>query len=124
MIELGLLCLIVVAFLVDRDRRDKRAHEQLLAHRLETAGLTDRLGKQAAAHRADMARLFDDHRAEVAQLCQRIQAPEHAIVEHAQQNAPDDRVWPLTDQEAAEERDKVAAAVAEIERMEREGVMS
>lgn len=121
---LVLLGLTVVGFLVLLDRRDKRAHETALAHRLEQAGMVGRLETLVRDHAAFVADCQREHRLEVATLCQRIQAPEYAVVEHQQAQHGDEDPYPLTDRETAEAQEQRAAAIAEIERMEREGILS
>lgn len=64
-------------------------------------------------------------RDERAVLLQRIQAPDAAVVEHAQQRAhPDENPYPLTDEESAEAQEERARFIREIERMENEGILS
>jgi hypothetical protein len=89
-IELALLGLTITGFLVLLDRRDKRAHEDRQAHRLEVAG-----------------------------LCQRIQAPQVAAMDHSQgqQLEPPGVSHPLLDETAAkEEQARFAQELAEFER--------
>lgn len=105
-----------------QDRAGKRHSETDLAYRLELAGLVGRLDTLAKDHAAQLIEVQDAHRAEVAMLCQRIQAPEAAVIEHQQTHVPDENGYPLTDMETAEAQDARIAAIAEIERMEREGL--
>jgi hypothetical protein len=99
---LGLLALTIIAFCVLLDRQAKRAHEE-------------RAVREKYAEEERTA-----HRLEVTILCQRIQAPVEAIVEHQQKQAGrGEAVLPLSDAEAAEQMDPVMAAhIAELERIE------
>jgi rubrerythrin len=77
------------------DRKDKRSQETmqtlLSASRLEVAGIVERLANQAEMHRE-----------EVQTLCQRIQAPEVAVMQHQIDTAgPPEATMPLTDEESA-----------------------
>jgi hypothetical protein len=65
--------------------------------------------------------LIQGHRREVAVLCQRVQAPVEAIIEHQQDRSRDgESLLPLSDAEAAEQQDPIMAAhIAELERIER-----
>ena len=104
MIELALIGLTITGFLVLLDRKDHRFH-RLLQEKDERAQERER-----------------EHRAEVAQLLQRIQAPEVAVVEHnqAQQLAPT-VLHALTDEQAAEAEER-ARVIAEMERIENEAL--
>lgn len=99
MFELIFAGLALAGFLVLLDRKDKRTLETLERDR-------------------------EAHRAEVQTLLQRIQAPEIAVVEHQQATAVDENPYPLTDEESAEAQDERARVIAEIERMENEGVLT
>lgn len=93
---------LIVAFLATaityalvNDRRDQRYHDELDRLRDERQG-----------------------------LYQRIQAPDMAVMEHAQRHAPehDPNPYPLTEQETAAEQGVTQALIAQIQRMEDEGV--
>jgi hypothetical protein len=96
----------VLKLILTRQDEERRAHrtevahaaralgEMSQAHRLELAGI-------AASHSADMAavhathgerieKLIEGHRQEVANLCQRLQAPQVAVAEHVGQNTLQD----------------------------------
>lgn len=108
---LVLLGLTVVGFLILLDRKDSRASEAMQsilgAHRLELLGLLERSEREREAHRH-----------EVAQLLQRIQAPQMAAIEHAQaQVTSDNDGLPPTDEQLAEEQQR-AAALRQIDEIE------
>lgn len=91
--ELVVIALVIVIFglLAVLDRQHSRAHEQSQAHRLEVAG-----------------------------LCQRIQAPQVAVVDHSQaQHASEGMTHAMTDRQAAE-AEEAARVIAEMERVENE----
>lgn len=110
---IALLAVALIGFLVVLDRKDQRSHAHALerdaAHRLEVAGLVERLTAQAGAHRE-----------EVGTLLQRIQAPDVAVVQHQQAVAgPPQAVWPLTDEESARQQSKVLlSTIRELEEAE------
>ena len=56
----GLLAFVVVGFLVVLDRRDKRAHEERQAHRLEVVGLVRRVQAPEVAVAQDAAQMMPD----------------------------------------------------------------
>lgn len=79
--------------------------------------------KETAAQRAEIGLLHIAHREDVAQLCQRIQAPDLAVLEHQQQNVPDQPSMPLTDEQIAEQQE-LASVIAQMERIENEGLVT
>lgn len=91
MVELALLALIgmtVAGFLVLLDRKDRRMHKRLDAHREEVAG-----------------------------LCQRIQAPQVAVAQHAAIGVVDPpAVNPHDDEDYWAARDEALQRIAELER--------
>lgn len=93
-------------------------------HHAETQALLNVMREAEATHRAELVALFTDHRAEVQILCQRIQAPEIAVVAHQQDQAGDENPYPLTDEETAQAQQEQAQWIAEVERRANEGVFS
>jgi hypothetical protein len=85
---------LIIALLVIVDRQGKRHHEENQAHRLE-----------------------------VAALCQRLQAPELAVMEHnhAQIAEAPGVTHAMTDEQAAEAEER-ARVIAEMERIENEAL--
>jgi predicted PhzF superfamily epimerase YddE/YHI9 len=116
------LAAVVVLALVCEDwqaRRFDRERRHLLK---EVSDGRTELGMTHLAHREQVAKMVAEHRAEVQTLCQRIQAPEIAVMQHQIETAgPPEVTMPLTDAESAERMDPIRAAVEEIERMENEG---
>lgn len=86
-------CLLgfVLAKLLDRHADERQAHrdevaaaarallEQVQMHRIEVDSLTRQ-------HAEQTQKLLEAHRREVANLCQRLQAPDVAVAEHVGQN--------------------------------------
>jgi hypothetical protein len=107
--------LIVIGFLVLLERQNKRHALALSAERTEVSLLH-------VAHREELVRLFQAHREDVQVLCQRIQAPELAVVEHQQGRVMEPDSHPLTDQQIAEQQE-AAALIAQMERIENEGIL-
>jgi hypothetical protein len=97
-------------------RERERYEDALKAERTEIALLH-------VTHREQTAKLFDAYREDVAQLCQRIQAPELAVVEHQQGRVREPDSHPLTDEQIAEQQE-AAELIARMERVENEGVLS
>jgi uncharacterized membrane protein YhiD involved in acid resistance len=73
----------VVLFLRALREKDERQDAERKAHREEVSHLHE-------SHRQEIAQLNQARIEEVASLCQRIQAPEVAVVDHAAQNAQPD----------------------------------
>lgn len=120
-----LLGLALAGFLMVLDRRDKRSTEAL-------GRLTDLLEREAKAYReasqqqtaafmAAIERERDAKRDEIQMLCQRIQAPQSAVIEHQIANAPEANPYPLSEEESVQAQDEKLRAIAEIERLERDG---
>jgi hypothetical protein len=107
--------LIVIGFLVVLERQNKRHAQALEAERTEVSLLH-------VAHRQELVRLFQAHREDVQVLCQRIQAPELAAVEHQQGRVMEPDSHPLTDAQIAEQQE-AAALIAQMERIENEGIL-
>jgi hypothetical protein len=131
-----LICLVFVnvAYLIARDRDAKRNMAQaetdrleraavLDAHRADVTALREQAEREAVAHREELVRVFTDHRAEVQALCQRLQAPELAVIAHQQEASTPDEEMPLTDDQVAELQDR-ELALERIERMQREGMLT
>lgn len=101
----------IVAFLVLLDRKDKRAtaamSELVREQRLNVIALMDR-----------QAREREDHRREIQILCNRLQAPQQAVMQSVVEQAGEERVEPLSDEEMAERE----LMLERIEQMEREGL--
>lgn len=115
MIELALIGLTICGFLLVLDRKDQR-------QQAETSHLLERLEALVETHRAELVGVFASHREEVAVLCQRIQAPEVAVIEHNQaQQEPPTVQHAMTDEQAAE-REEMARVIAEMERIENEAL--
>jgi hypothetical protein len=83
------LVVTVAAFVILLDRKDRRAHEERQADRLERAG-----------------------------LLQRIQAPELAVVEHQVAGVTDAPQPPGTDDEYWQEAEERQQAIARLEQLE------
>lgn len=100
---------------LERDERTREARERAMTEARHAAQLEHLVSqiREAQASRAD----------EIQSLLQRIQAPEVAVIQHQQESAGPDNVYPLTEEESAEAHQALNAALAEIERTEREGVM-
>jgi hypothetical protein len=107
--------LIVIGFLVLLERQNKRHALALREERTEVSLLH-------VAHREELVRLFTAHREDVAGLCQRIQAPELAVVEHQQGRVKEPDSYPLTDEQIAEQQ-QTAALIARMEQIENEGIL-
>jgi hypothetical protein len=82
--------LIVIGFLSCSSGRTSATPSPLSAERTEVSLLH-------VAHREELVRLFQAHREDVQVLCQRIQAPELAVVEHQQGRVMEPDSHPLTD---------------------------
>jgi hypothetical protein len=113
-------CLLVwvLSTVLSRQSVERKAHRDdiarlVTANRDEVAGLTASYSADLAAthatHREQLDSLVDKHRREVADLCQRIQAPQIAVAEHAGQNTTDLPSVDIAD-------DKALQAIAERER--------
>lgn len=114
-IELALIGLTITGFLLVLDRKDQR-------QQAETSRLLERFEALVEAHRVELVGVFASHREEVAVLCQRIQAPEVAVIEHNQaQQAPPSVQHAMTDEQAAEAEER-ARVIAEMERLENEAL--
>lgn len=131
---LAALVVVVLAAFVSLDFRASRAAVEHDAYRADAARWADALVHAHAehtkalervqdAHRTELLRVFADHRAEVQALCQRLQAPELAVIAHEQEKAGPDETMPLTDDEIAELQDR-ELAMERIERMQREGMLT
>lgn len=107
--------LIVIGFLVLLERQNKRHDLALKAERTE-------VGLLNVAHREELMRVFEAHREDVSVLCQRIQAPELAVVEHQQGRVREPDSHPLTDEQIAQEQE-AAELIARMERIENEGIL-
>lgn len=129
----ALVVVALAAFYVV-DRQAKRSAAEHEAYRAEAAARANKqsfahaehvatIERLEAAHRVELLRVFAEHRAEVQSLCQRIQAPEFAVVQHQQEHAGPDETQPLTDEEVAELQDR-ELALERIERMQREGMLT
>lgn len=121
------IVLTSLAFLVMLDRRDKRSAAAIgeLTALIEREAKAYREAQQqaTAAFLGALERERDAKRDELQTLCQRIQAPEVAVVQHQQQTLPvDESPWPLSERESVEAQEERMAAIAAIERMEREGL--
>jgi hypothetical protein len=88
-----------------------------LAYALLTAWVSDRKDQRVYD---ELGRLRDERQG----LIQRIQAPEMAVMEHAQRHAPeqDPNPYPLSEAETAAGQGVTQALIAQIQRMEDEGV--
>lgn len=108
------LGLTIVTFYILLDRKDKRWTDALdslvTSHRLNVIALMDRQAKER-----------EEHRLEVQIMCNRLQAPQQAVMQSIVEQAGPDETRPLTDAEAAEEKDR-ALAIERIEALEREGM--
>jgi hypothetical protein len=105
---------LVLRYLRERDQSDRLERAALEA--THQSVVRDLLA-QAAGDR-------DEHRKQIAGLCQRIQAPEVAVIQHQAETAgPGEAIYPLTDEQSAEQQNALQAAIAEIERIEAEGVL-
>lgn len=79
------------------------------------------LRTQDEAHRRELIRVFADHRSEVQALCQRLQAPEMAVIQHQQETGgPGEAILPLTDEESAEQEQQLRDVIQKIEQAEAE----
>lgn len=112
--------LLVAYLIVDGIRKDRRITDLEASYRLERAA-TD------AAHRGQVAELVaviaterDARREEVADLCQRLQAPELAIVRHDVERATDEPAGaaPLADEDFFREHQETAEHIARLEELE------
>lgn len=65
----------------------ERQNEERQSHRIEVDALN-------SAHAEQLAKLIDGQRREVANLCQRLQAPQIAVAEHVGQNTIADPIQP------------------------------
>lgn len=107
------LVIVFLAALYSQDRAHKRAteaHEAVIAsYRVEIAHLAERVSQERK-----------EHRAEIQMLCQRIQAPEVAVMQHQIETAgPPEQTYPLNDTEAAKRQEQeVLARIAEMENRE------
>jgi hypothetical protein len=114
-VTLGLLAftgLMYAVFVVVREREAIRHAEELKAERTEISLLH-------VAHREQLDRLLSAHREDVQALCQRIQAPEIAVLEHQQANATEPDSMPLTDEQLAAQQEQ-AAFIQRLEQFENE----
>lgn len=68
----------------------ERQHEERAAHRIEVDAQRQDTTAQAQSHREEIAALNQARIEEVANLLQRIQAPQYATAEHAGRNATPD----------------------------------
>lgn len=93
--------LILAAVLLDRHQAAVRACEQLTEARAFAATLAAQMGREHVAHRD-----------EVQTLLQRIQAPEVAVIQHAQDDTPTTATYPLDETEQAQAQDFGLAATA------------
>jgi hypothetical protein len=84
---------------------------------LTQSGEVSRLLVQSLEHERDA------HRQEVQTLLQRIQAPEVAVLQHAQEGTTPEAIWPLSDDESAEAQDDVRTALDRIATLEAEGIV-
>lgn len=120
------LIAVNVAYLLLLDRRDKRHTTSLdalngLIER-EARAYREAQQQQTIAFLSVIERERDAKRDELQMLCQRIQAPEIAVIQHQQQGVPDENPYPLTEEESVEAQEEKMRLIAEIERMERDGV--
>jgi uncharacterized protein len=67
-----------------------RQNEERQAHRIEVDGCRQDMAELVRSHREEMAAFNQARLEEVANLLQRIQAPEAAVAQHAGQNAQED----------------------------------
>lgn len=67
-----------------------RQSEERQAHRIEIDGCRQDMAELVRSHREEMAAFNQARLEEVANLLQRIQAPEAAVAQHAGQNAQED----------------------------------
>lgn len=86
----------------------------LLLWLLERA--TSRLHETGIAHTSQLERLAEAHRKEVADLCQRIQAPTLATGAHASQGHVDPAGYDLEDDEILKEINDREQALRQLER--------
>lgn len=104
-----LTVLVVLRHLRDRDNADRATRAATQAsHEAMIRGLADQV-REAYQSRAD----------EVADLLQRIQAPQQAVIDHSVKDQPAPAAtYPLSDEESAER----AEAIRRIEELERQGL--
>lgn len=112
--------LLIVAVLHYLNGWAERRHAATRARDLANVGLVVRLQSEQGRHDALMERMLAAHRDEVQALCQRLQAPEIAVMERQLQTMqPDQSGQPMADDEVAKEQAAaVFARIAEIERAE------
>lgn len=94
-------CVLIVVFLRALREKDERQVQEVALHRVEIEGFLTRQEALLAAHREEIAALVRSQRAEVADLCQRIQAPQIAVAAHTAQNASPDPFQPHLDDDDA-----------------------
>jgi signal transduction histidine kinase len=111
---------VIAVFLIEMQGRRAEASRQSHAEELKEA--RTELALLHVAHAQQMHKLFEAHREDVANLCQRIQAPEAAVIEHQQHNVPDLPSMPLTDEQIAEQQE-LASVIERMERIENEGLV-
>jgi hypothetical protein len=114
------LALTVIGFLILADRqatRDQTERAQCMHDAFHA--VTDAHNQ----HRQDMLDMAGAHRREVQTLLQRIQAPEHAVVEHAQAHIQDEQPYPLSDEQSVEAQRERELALERMEQFEREGIL-
>lgn len=112
------LVLVAVVYAVLTDHQNKR-------HLGMVSVLIGEHMKEVAAQRSEIGLLHIAHREDVARLCQRIQAPELAVIEHQSQGPKEPDSMPLTDEQLARQQEE-AEFIARVERMENEqiGILS
>lgn len=114
MLDLIVAGFALAGFLILLDRQSKRAFEARVQAENDwsayAVSLNQRLERQETAHRE-----------EVQTLCQRIQAPQEAVIQHIQASAGVDESYPLTDAESAEAQER-QRVIDEIERRENESL--
>lgn len=75
--------------------------EERQSHRIEIDACRQELTELAKAHAEQLERIGEAHRKEVANLLQRIQAPQIAVAEHVGQNTTADPPQPDLDDDEA-----------------------
>ena len=90
-------CLLayVLRFTLDRHSEERQAHRIEIDQRAEAH--SSQVSALLALHTEQMAKSSEAHRREIADLCQRIQAPQVAVQEHAGRYAGPDPLQPDLD---------------------------
>lgn len=118
MIELACVVTVVALAIVSelrQGRSDARSQVERAQWSKEREAREDRFQAERDKYASQLESILSGHRQEIAALCQRIQAPEYAVVEHAQSQASPSppAANPMLDEDYWEAIDKIGELEAQ-----------